>query len=205
MAHFAELDINNKVLRVVVACNQDIANNGGEQSEQAAEHFKTVCPFSKDGVKWVQTSYNNNFRKQYAGIGFTFDSTKNIFITPQPFASWVLDSNDHWEAPVAYPTILTYSDPSEPNIRYLISWDEDNKKWICEDKYRNEYEWSPQSLSWILTWEPPVAYPTVKTYGDNIRYSISWDENNQRWIGKDNENNEFAWIPSSSSWIATGN
>jgi hypothetical protein len=55
MAHFAELDENNVVLRIVVACNQDIANNGGEQSEQAAEHFKTVLPFSSNGVKWVQT------------------------------------------------------------------------------------------------------------------------------------------------------
>ena len=90
MAHFAELDSNNIVLRVVKACNQDIANNGGEQSEQAAENFKKVCPFSLNGVKWLQTSYNNNFRKQYAGIGHTFDSTKNKFIAPQPFASWSL-------------------------------------------------------------------------------------------------------------------
>ena len=148
MAHFAELDLNNKVLRVVVACNQDIANNGGEQSEQAAEHFKKVCPFSEKGVKWVQTSYNNNFRKQYAGIGYTFDSTKNKFISPQPFASWSLDANDDWQA--------------------------------------------------------PVAYPTVTTYGDNVRYFISWDETGQRWIGKDNELNEFKWIPSSFSWVATG-
>ena len=149
MAHFAELDINNKVLRVVVGCNQDVANNGGELSEQAAEQFKTVCPLSENGIKWVQTSYNNNFRKQYAGIGFTFDSTKNKFIAPQPFASWSLDSNDDWQAPVAFPTVITY--------------------------------------------------------GDNVRYFISWDEVKQRWIGKDDQNNEFEWIPSSSSWISTGN
>jgi hypothetical protein len=149
MAHFAEIDLNNKVLRVVVACNQDIANNGGEQSEQAAEHFKTVCRLSENGVKWVQTSYNNNFRKQYAGIGYSFDSTKNKFIASQPFASWSLDSNDDWQA--------------------------------------------------------PVAYPTVTTYGDNVRYFISWDEAGQRWMGKDDQNNEFSWIPSSLSWISTGN
>ena len=80
MAHFAEIDLNNKVLRVVVACNQDIANNGGEQSEQAAEHFKTVCPLSENGVKWIQTSYNHNFRQQYAGIDSTFYVSKNKFI-----------------------------------------------------------------------------------------------------------------------------
>jgi len=149
MAHFAELDSNNKVLRVVVGCNVDIANNGGEQSEQAAEHFKTVCPLSENGIKWVQTSYNNNFRKKYAGINDTFDSIKNKFILPQPFASWSLDANDDWQA--------------------------------------------------------PIAYPTVTTYGDNIKYFISWDEAGQRWLGKDNQNNEFLWIPETLSWISTGN
>jgi hypothetical protein len=62
MAHFAEIDLNGKVLRVNCACNQDIANNGGEQSEQAAKHFETTSPLSENGVKWVQTSYNHNFR-----------------------------------------------------------------------------------------------------------------------------------------------
>ena len=149
MAHYAELDINNKVIRVLTACNQDIATHGGELSEEAANYFGTYTPFSENGVKWVQTSYNNNFRKQYAGIGYTFDSTKNKFIAPQPFASWSLDANDDWQA--------------------------------------------------------PVAYPTVTTYGDNIRYFISWDEAGQRWIGKDDQNNKFAWSPETSSWIATGN
>ena len=147
MAHFAELDINNKVLRVVVACNQDIANNGGEQSEQAAEHFKTVCPFSSNGVKWVQTSYNNNFRKKYAGIGDTFDFVKNKFIAPQPFASWSLDSNDDWQAPVAYPTVTTYG----YNTPYIIHWDESNLRWIGKDDQQNTFVWSPNTSSWIAT------------------------------------------------------
>jgi hypothetical protein len=149
MAHFAELDINNKVLRVLKACNQDIINNGGEQSEQAALHFQSIVKFSENGVKWVQTSYNNNFRKQYAGRNYTFDPVKNKFISIQLFASWSLDSNDDWKA--------------------------------------------------------PIAYPTVTTYGDNINYLISWDENEQRWLGKDDQNNEFVWISSSLSWISTGN
>tara|TARA_R110000765_G_scaffold188669_1_gene294032 strand:+ start:40 stop:468 length:429 start_codon:yes stop_codon:yes gene_type:complete len=140
MAHFAELDINNKVLRVVVACNQDIADNGGEQSEQAAEHFKTVCPFFSNGVKWVQTSYINNFRKQYAGIGYTFNSTKNKFIAPQPFTSWSLDFNDDWQAPVTYPT-------DTENKR--ISWDEENQKWIALDLNGNSYNWDASALAWV--------------------------------------------------------
>jgi hypothetical protein len=155
MAHFAELDINNKVIRVLTACNQDIANNGGELSEEAANYFGTYTPFSENGVRWVQTSYNNNFRKQYAGIGYTFDSTKNKFITAQPFASWSLDSNDDWQAPIANPTVTTYGGPDEEG-----------------------------------------RYP---------KYLISWDEFNQKWTGKDEQNNEFVWIPSSSSWVSTGN
>lgn len=103
MAHFAELDSNNKVLRVVVGCNQDIANNGGEQSEQAAEYFKTVCPLSENGVKWVQTSYNSNFRKFFAGIGCYYDPVKDKFIRPQPAASWSLDLNDDWQPPIPMP------------------------------------------------------------------------------------------------------
>ena len=149
MAHYAELDINNKVIRVLTACNQDIATHGGELSEEAANYFGTYTPFSENGVKWVQTSYNNNFRKQYAGIDYTFDSTKNKFILPQPFTSWSLDANDDWQAPVAYPTVITY--------------------------------------------------------GDNAVYSIYWDEAGQRWTGKDDQNNEFLWVPESLSWLATGN
>lgn len=145
MAHFAELDINNKVLRVVVACNQDIANNGGEQSEQAAKHFETVCALSSNGVKWIQTSYNNNFRKQYAGINYIYDSIKDKFIAPKPYPSWSLDTNDDWKAPIAYPTILLDS----YNKNYIISWDENEQKWTGIDSQNNNFSWSTETLSWI--------------------------------------------------------
>ena len=147
MAHYAELDINNKVIRVLTACNQDIATHGGELSEEAANYFGTYTPFSENGVKWVQTSYNNNFRKQYAGIGYTFDSTKNKFIAPQPFTSWSLNSNDDWQAPVAYPTVTTYGD----NVKYFISWNEAEQKWIGKDHQQNEFTWLPNTSSWIAT------------------------------------------------------
>jgi len=120
MAHFAEIDLNNIVLRVNRACNQDIANNGGEQSEQAAQHFATVSPLSQNGIKWIQTSYNNNFRKQYAGIGYTYDSVKDKFISPQPYSSWSLDANDDWQPPVPYP---------QNNDNQYYSWNENNKTW----------------------------------------------------------------------------
>jgi hypothetical protein len=153
MAHFAEIDSNNIVLRVVVACNQDIANNGGELSEQAAEHFKKTCPLSENGVKWVQTSYNINFRKKYASKNDVFDFAKDKFISPQPYPSWSLDANDDWQAPITYPTITTYGGPNEQGIynKYLISWDENTQKWLGKDQENNQFVWIPSSLSWVST------------------------------------------------------
>lgn len=127
MAHFAEIDINNKVIRVLVGCNQDIINNGGEQSEQAAEHFKTVCPLSENGVKWIQTSYNNNFRKSYAGARYTYDPIKDKFISPQPYPSWALDASDDWQAPIPMP--ITYSNTQYPTLKDQYIWNENNKSW----------------------------------------------------------------------------
>jgi hypothetical protein len=147
MAHFAELDINNKVIRVLTACNQDIANNGGEQSEQAALHFQSLNNFSSNGVKWVQTSYNNNFRKRYASIGYTYDLIKDKFISPKPYTSWSLDTNDDWQAPIAYPTVLLDS----YNKNYIISWNENEQKWTGIDSQNNTFSWSPDTLSWIAT------------------------------------------------------
>jgi hypothetical protein len=75
MAHFAEINSSNLVLRVVVIDNNDVNASGGDQSVAAEEKVKSIVPFTT-GNRWVQTSYNNNFRKQYAGIGYTFDSVK---------------------------------------------------------------------------------------------------------------------------------
>jgi hypothetical protein len=145
MAHFAELDINNTVIRVLTACNQDIASNGGEQSEQAALHFQSLNNFSSNGVKWVQTSYNNNFRKQYAGINYTYDLIKDKFISPKPYPSWSLDTNNDWQAPIAYPTVLldSYNKP------YVIFWNENEQKWTGIDSQNNTFSWSTETLSWI--------------------------------------------------------
>jgi|TARA_R110000803_G_scaffold22440_1_gene55856 hypothetical protein len=114
MAHFAEINNENKVLRVLVGDNVDVDANGGDQSLTAAQHFETVVPLSENGVKWVQTSYNNNFRKQYAGVGFIYDLEKDIFLSPQPFPSHTLNSDNDWEAPI-----------SIPNTTQIWKWDED--------------------------------------------------------------------------------
>tara|TARA_R110002167_G_C12342495_1_gene621329 strand:- start:104 stop:463 length:360 start_codon:yes stop_codon:yes gene_type:complete len=100
MAHFAKLDENDTVLRVNVVNNNVILNGDGVEQEQLGINFLTEL---HGAGNYKQTSYNHNFRKQYAGIGFTYNSVKDIFIDIQPFPSWSLNENDDWQAPVAYP------------------------------------------------------------------------------------------------------
>ena len=142
MAHFASLDINNKVLQVVVISNEDVDANGGDQSAEAETFVATIVPFIPFGGAWKQTSYNNNFRKQYAGVGYSYDSSKDKFISPQPYPSWSLDSSDDWKAPVTYPTVTEIS--SNP---ISITWDEDNQKWTGILDSTN-YTWDASSLAW---------------------------------------------------------
>ena len=102
MSHFAEIDKDGNVLRVIVA-EQDFINSG----------------YVGDSFNWVQTSYNNNFRKNYAGIGFTYDKTRDAFIAPKPYPSWILDEDTcQWNAPTAHP---------DDDKQY--SWDEDTTSW----------------------------------------------------------------------------
>lgn len=144
MAHFAELDNNNKVLRVVVVGNDCVSSDEHVDGEQWCINFF-------NGGIWKQTSYNNNFRKQYAGIGMTYDPAKNKFISPKPHASWALDSNDDWQAPITYPTVTDDgADPSE--WRYTISWNEtkysaDNTKGWEATKSNDEAE-TPTLYDW---------------------------------------------------------
>ena len=148
MAHFAELNSSNEVLRVVVISNDDVDGNGGDESAQAETFVASIVPHSEDGTAWKQTSYNNNFRKQYAGIGVTYDASKDKFILPQPYPSWSLDSNDDWEAPVTYPTVTEI----DSNL-VIISWNEDNQKWLGETYtgdpiVTTNYEWDASNLQW---------------------------------------------------------
>ena len=103
MSHFAKIDENNIVTQVIVA-EQDFIDSGA----------------LGDSSNWIQTSYNNNIRKNYAGIGYTYDSVRDAFIPPQPYNSWVLnESTCLWEAPIAY--------PKDGNEYY---WNEDTIEWI---------------------------------------------------------------------------
>ena len=148
MAHFAELNNSNEVLRVVVISNDDVDSHGGELSSEAEAFVASIVPHENGGNQWKQTSYNNNFRKQYAGIGHTYNASKDKFISPKPYPSWSLDSNDDWQAPVAYPTVTEIS-----SNFVLVSWDEDNQKWLGETYtgdpiVTTNYEWDATNLQW---------------------------------------------------------
>jgi hypothetical protein len=100
MAHFAKLE-NNVVTQVIVVSNQDILDEHGQESE---EKGITFCSNLLGGT-WLQTSYNGKIRKNYAGVGYTYDEALDAFIPAKPFASWLLDEAiAQWKAPVAMPT-----------------------------------------------------------------------------------------------------
>ncbi len=151
MAHFAELDNNNIVTRVVVVGN-DVTTAAGPLGENDMHvDGETWCVNFFKGGTWKQTSYNHNFRKQYCGKGYTFDSAKDKFISPQPFTSWALDGNDDWQAPITHPTIT--DDGADPVVwRYWISWNEtkyqaDNSTGWEATKSNDESE-TPTKYNW---------------------------------------------------------
>jgi hypothetical protein len=114
MAHFAELDSNNVVLRVIVVDNKDTADANGVEKEHIGAAF---CERLFGGT-WKQTSYNGSIRKRYAGIGLTYRADIDAFVPPQPFPSWTLDADANWQPPVAMPT---------DGGRY--SWNETTQTW----------------------------------------------------------------------------
>ena len=118
MAHFAEIDQSNTVLRVIVVGNQDCLDENLIESEQVGIEFCRSL-FGQD-THWAQTSYNCNFRKNFAGIGYYYDSDRDAFIPPKPFSSWVLNEETcNWHAPIPA--------PDDGNV---YQWSEDDLTWI---------------------------------------------------------------------------
>ena len=149
MAHFAELNSSNEVLRVVVISNDDVDANGGDQHGDAETFVASIVPYGTGGVAWKQTSYSGSFRKQYAGPEYTYDAGKDKFISFKPYASWSLDASDDWKAPVTYPNVNEIS--SNP---VQITWDEDNQKWLGKTftgdskETITNYQWDASSKAW---------------------------------------------------------
>ena len=110
MAHYAFLDSSNIVTEVIPGKDETELIDGLSPEEWYGNFRGQVCK---------RTSYNSNIRKQYAGVGFTYDAVADVFIAPKPFASWSLDANYDWQAPIDYPA---------DGKRY--SWDEANQVWV---------------------------------------------------------------------------
>lgn len=124
MAHFAKIE-DNIVVDTVVVDNKEIQDDDGNEVEATGIVF--LKNLFGDDAEWVQTSYNNNFRKQYAEIGGTYDAVKDKFIKLQPYPSWVLDENDDWQAPKPKP------EPDKESDQHICPfWDEDNLKWVIK-------------------------------------------------------------------------
>jgi len=122
MAHFAKLDENNVVTEVHVVANRDTSDANGVEKEYIGQAFLEKL----FGGTWKQTSYNGNIRKNYAGIGYTFDADLDAFVPPKPFASWLLNEETaQWEAPVAMPADAGTGEPPK-----MYSWDEDTVNWV---------------------------------------------------------------------------
>lgn len=118
MAHFAKLDENNLVVEVHVVNNDDILNLPFPASEPVGIEFLTN--WSGGYTNWKQTSYNNNFRVRYAGVGYTYSVDFDAFIPPKPFNSWVLNEETYlWDPPVPYP---------DDGNKYI--WDENTNSWV---------------------------------------------------------------------------
>ena len=115
MAHFAKIGVGNKIIKVAVVSN-NIAT-----TEQAGIDFLNNLYGSRD--VWKQTSYNENIRKNYAAVGYTYDQTRDAFISPKPYNSWVLNEDTcRWEAPIA-----------KPDDEEKYEWNESTTNWDLVD------------------------------------------------------------------------
>jgi hypothetical protein len=116
MAHFAKLDHNNVVVQVIVVDNRDCADVNGVEKE----HIGVAFCEKLFGGTWKQTSYNGNMRKNYAGIGYTYNAEIDAFVGPKPYPSWTLNNNTAcWEPPVAM-----------PDDGKVYTWDEAAGEWV---------------------------------------------------------------------------
>jgi hypothetical protein len=125
MANFAKIGLNNKVIQVISVHNNELLDsNGVEQEVNGIDFLTKLTGWSI----WVPTSYNVNFRKNYAGIGMTYDEDRDAFIPKKPYNSWVLNETTcSWDAPTAY-----------PNDDKVYNWNEETLAWVEEGGVINE-------------------------------------------------------------------
>jgi hypothetical protein len=131
MAHYALIDENNTVVQVITGVDENIIQTDldGSQvggSSEAWEQFYQTRPWF-EGLYCKRTSYNNKIRKQFAGIGYTYDATNDVFIAPRPYPSWVLGDNFEWKAPIPVPIV-------EGKWEWDWYWDEQVGDWIADER-----------------------------------------------------------------------
>jgi hypothetical protein len=148
MAHFARLDENNIVTSVVVIDNNVPTSNGPLSENDKHIDGETYClnlfrkhPTLKNGT-WKQTSYNHSFRKCFAGIGMIYNAENDVFIRPQPYASWTLDGNFDWVAPVTSPN------DTQKLFWLEVQWDEENQRFLGIDSDPSPAIWNPDTQTW---------------------------------------------------------
>jgi len=130
MAYFCRLDSNNIVVQIIAVDNEDVVDDNGVEQESIGIQF--CKDLLGQDTNWVQTSFNASFRKNYAGNGYKYDSTRDAFIAPQPDASWVLNETTcQWESPIPYPD------------------DEDNRYMWDEDAYQADTS-DPKTAGWVV-------------------------------------------------------
>ena len=119
MASFAKIGLNNKVIEVLSVHNNELKDSNGIEQEVNGIDFLTKLT---GWAIWKQTSYNNNFRKNHAGIGFTYDEDRDAFISPKPYNSWILNETTcQWEAPVIKPELTQ----EQIDNKSYYSWNEE--------------------------------------------------------------------------------
>jgi hypothetical protein len=126
MAHFAKVGSDNIVLEVHAVDNWNVVDGEGNEVEAAGIAWQEKVFGVQAGITWVQTSYNHTIRKNYAGIGYTWDAGRNAFYAPKPYPSWVLNETScHWEAPTPMPT---------PGEGEFYTWNEETTSWVKETR-----------------------------------------------------------------------
>jgi hypothetical protein len=120
MAHFAKIGKGNIVEQVVVIHNNELLDSNGNESEQKGIEFLNKI-YNDRNIVWKQTSYNSNFRKNFATIGYLYDQTRNAFLPQQPFPSWTLNEQTcNWDAPIPFPTDGNNYKWNETNLNWEI-------------------------------------------------------------------------------------
>jgi hypothetical protein len=165
MAHYAFLDENNIVTEVIEGVNESVIqiDLDGTQVGGSSEAWETFYGNFR-GQTCKRTSYNHSIRKQYAGIGYSYDPVADVFITPQPFASWSLDENFDWQAPISMPETGVWI------------WEEESLSWTAVPKPFNSWVIDSSNNSWQAPTPRPIVEGKLYYWSED---SLTWAEHTQ--------------------------